>query len=527
MSFHHSTSLSKLRLILSNPLVKFPDDPDSPLCPHYQKVQFGRMLFLLISGTRSLFEPLQLNDTTFDSLLVQSPVTFVMASRNDLPVCQNLLVKFRAVGERFKDQCQFGVLEGNVSQAIIRRFRIIAFPSLILFRGNQFSAEYDGEPQSAPMAAFIERILGDHIVALDSARDVHEFLERHRVSVILAGEVFDPELANVYSAVAENLSDSIPFAKARTADAIQQLGLEDVPSLQIHRGDDRKVIDCPLEFGVTFTGLRQWVLEHQIPRYHRRSSVVLRALALDGRYSLMAFVDTSRKASLDLVHETLDQLVSAYGENFTYVYSDIFDVGTVVLQLGFSGAREPVYCIVSIVQSLIHDPHLFPELRRATPENVIRWAGQVLNATGHGRPTSESVVEGQTGPLFKIVGSQFKNVTQDPRYDVVTAILNGEKEQKEEALVLMNETALEYQKQNIAHVKFNHIDMSLNDLPEFANLNWTSPVILWWPAGNEKTPLRFPHQVNVLGLMHGIRLDGKAAADFRIPWRYDQAYLEL
>ena len=68
--------------------------------------------FIFIS---SLYEPLNLDDETFEWQLKNVPVAFVMANRPDISFCQESLPKFRAVGEMVKDKCPFVVIDQDAT----------------------------------------------------------------------------------------------------------------------------------------------------------------------------------------------------------------------------------------------------------------------------------------------------------------------------------------------------------------------------------------------------------------------------
>jgi hypothetical protein len=258
-----------------------------------------------------------------------------------------------------------------------------------------------------------------------------------------------------------------------------------------------------------------------------RDSVVFRNLAFDNRYTLIGFVDSSRKQSLDLMHQTFQKVVSEYGQNLTYVYCDIFDMGTVVLNLGFTGAREPVYLIASLSGGELQDRYPFPERRQPTPDNVARWVGQFLNGSVKQKIRSEPEVAGQEGPLLKLVGTEFRTAVVLAEADIVTALLIGDESNRSATMAVLAEVAAEFAKQKVDSVKFYHIDAELNELPGLRMGDWTEPIILIWPAGKEKNPLLFKGDITAFHLMDALLNYCKSNVKFKIPAKYDEGSLEL
>jgi protein disulfide-isomerase A1 len=484
------------------------------------------MLAFLV-GLSASGEVLHLSDDNFTSEMEKSPVSFVLASRSDVSYCQELIPKFLQLASVLTDPVQLVILEHDLTPLTRQTYHLFAFPSIFVFRGTRMSAEYTGEREVLHMAAFLHRISGPPLTYLEAARDVHDFLEAHRVCVVLAGEDIDTDIMKTFQNVAAQLCDELSFGWAKTADAIVQLGLEEVPALQLHRSDDRQVVDFPLAFSVTEDMLIGWARDSMVPKYHMRDSVVFRNLAFDNRYTLIGFVDSSRKQSLDLMHQTFQKAVSEYGPNLTYVYCDIFDMGTVVLNLGFTGAREPVYLIASLSGGELQDRYLFPERRQPTPDNVVRWVGQFLNGTVKQKIRSEPEVNGQEGPLLKLVGTEFRTVVMSTEADIVTALLIGNEENRSQTMAILAEVAGEFAKQKVKSVKFYHIDTDLNELPGLRKGDWTEPIILLWPAGKEKNPLLFKGDITAFQLMDGLLTHCKSKVKFKVPAQYDEGSLEL
>jgi hypothetical protein len=455
--------------------------------------------------------PIEVNDTTFASQMSNSPLSFLLAFRPEVIYCQEVLPKFLKLSEMIND-VQFVILPESGSAQTRERYRIFAWPSLFVFRGLTCTAEYVEERNVPEMYAYLKRILGPAVDILDNARDVSDYVELHRASVILAAEMADHDLNQAFTNVADSLRDIIPFAVASTSDAIQQLGVEEVPCLRLHRNDDRQTAEFPLAFSVTEDILKDWVLRNRVPMYRQKDGVIFRDLAFDQRYTLLAFVDSSRKASLDLMHETLRRVVEDYGGNLTCVYADIFDMGSMVLNLGFSGARDPVYLISDLSSGELRERYIFPERRQPTTDNILKWVADFVNGSAKPRVRSEKPVRDQTGPLFKLVGIEFQETVTAPDLDIVTILLVGSEENRTAALETGREAAEEFERLQLTTIKFFHIDIERNELPGLGVGDWDSPVILLWPAGDKKQPMMFPGNVKSDALVTAIQTYGKSSS---------------
>lgn len=485
----------------------------------------------------AIYEPIILTDNNFESELRTSAVNFIMISRRNISFCQEVMPKFRAVAETLKEKCKFFIVDDDLSPEIKKKYNFFAYPSFFVFRYANYSCEYTGERNAPSFLKYLKRILQNPISELDTARDVSDFLEEADTSVILAvddiNEQNSKELVSVFKEIAQNLTDIVSFAIATSSDSVQQLELEDLPSIRLHRSEDRTIVDYPLAFGLKAVDLRNWIISNLIPRYRQRNSVTFRDLAFDPRYSVLAFVDSTRKNSLDSMHKIMSRLVDDFGSNFTYIYSDIFDVGAIVLQLGFTGTRDLVFCVVQMKSGAIVESYLYPETKSTTPNNLARWMKNLTETKLNKSHTinnmkSEKPLEDQKGPLYKIVGTEFINSTRIPNKAILTLILGGDEKIREDALKVAQTLATEFKKQKVNNVVFNYIDFDLNDIPGFSPSAFEKlPCFLFFPVSEDRRPYLFPVNLDISQIMEIIIKSAKVKVNFKIPGKYDPGAIEL
>jgi hypothetical protein len=181
-------------------------------------------------------------------------------------------------------------------------------------------------------------------------------------------------------------------------------------------------------------------------------------------------------------------------------------MGELILQLGFSGAREPLYVIGNLKEGVLQNQYRFSEKKSPTVENVLKWADEVVNKSLRAHIRSEPIVRDQTGPVFKLVGLDFAKTVNNETFDAVVAILSGPPEEWERTLVTMNEAAGEFASQGVKTVRFFSVDSTLNDLPGLAIDDWKSPVIVLWPIDSKKKAILFRGDIHPLELMQQIRV---------------------
>jgi hypothetical protein len=213
----------------------------------------------------------------------------------------------------------------------------------------------------------------------------------------------------------------------------------------------------------------------------------------------------------------MDRVVGEYGDALALVYCDVHEQAAIVGAFGFSGQKDPVYCIARFVGGEVSERYAFPERALASPENIVRFVGQFLNMTAAAAIKSEEPVGEEVGPVYKLVGRQFSDVVREPKTDVVTALLVGSDEERNATLATVNQSCGELRRQKVKTVACYYIDLELNATPGLKTGNWTAPVVLLWAAGDEKVPLLFEGNVSVNGLLGGIRTNGKTKLRFKVP----------
>jgi hypothetical protein len=203
-------------------------------------------------------------------------------------------------------------------------------------------------------------------------------------------------------------------------------------------------------------------------------------------------------------------------------------MGNLILGLGFSGAREPMYCIGRLSQGEFQDPSIFSERKRATPEAVTAWISEFMTSAKIVTLKSEEVAIGQVGPVQKMVGADMVSIVADRSKDILVLILAGEESDRAAARAVLLEAAEEFEAQNVTSVRFYEIDAELNDLPSLPrSYNATSPAFVLWPAVNDKMPLMFSGKSDVLELLTLLVAHAKSRFQFKIPRKYDAGGQEL
>jgi hypothetical protein len=455
------------------------------------------MLAVLVALGVAFYEPSSLDDDTFDDFVSETPVSFILALPDSHSSCYRLISQFRSIADFFKDRCHFAVLHHARSKVVRDRFTIAALPALLLFREDRLSAEYLGDTRAVCLLAYLKRVLGPPVILFDAA------LLRGNGAVAVIQATASPYVKDIFQTVATELIDLLPFAEADGGTA----------AVQLHRRDDRAVLDFTADFRAA--ALREWILANRTPRYWAKSAAVWRDVSADDRFAFIAFADL--RHSSEELHRTLGAVVAEFGETFTYVYEDINSDKKTITHLGFSGKREPVYCIGRVSDGEIKEKFAFSEHLPSDPDSVVAFVRQFLKMTV--RLKSEERLANQAGPLFKLVGSDFADAVADSKLDVVVVILSGKEEGRKAALAAGNATARELQRQNVKTVKVWYLDAALNDTPGFDPGGLRQSTVWLWPAGQQKSAVPFADSENPIAILEQIKKHGKTKLRFRIPRR--------
>lgn len=437
-------------------------------------------MFLVLALCVSSREPQLIPGASAASALSSVPVALVMAFRADSPFCRDLLPHFRAACAESDSDCAFALLEWSDAAApAFDALGIFAFPSLFVFRYGRRTAEYTGARTAAHMRRFAARIAGAAVADLSGADAARAFAAAHRAYVVLAGD--DADAAAALSAAADALRDEIAIARA-DADAAAALGIDELPSLRLRRADDRCDTELPLAIPPTADALAQWVRANAAPRYRARDGVTFRDMSLDARRTVLAFVDTTKEASLDALHAAMGAAVDRFGARFTYAYCDVYEDGALALALGFSGTREPMFALVALEGGRVAERALFPERDAPAPDAVVRWIEGAA-------PRSEPEPENGGGAARKLVGTTFAAAMGERERDIVCLLLAGDEGRREEAQKALEGAAREFERQRVDSVGFFYIDMEKNDVDVLRGMKVEKPRFVMVRAGGEAVEL--------------------------------------
>lgn len=486
------------------------------------------LCLIAVSFGSAVYAPRVVDDDTFDRYVGRAPMTFLMVSRDDDPASVQLLPKFRAVAELMKNKCQFVRLDQVNSPNITAKYGL-ATHALYLFRHANLSWEYPYQRESKEMLKFLKRLTGPRVTKLKSIADVNALLESP-LAVIMASDKLDEKTVKVLRAAANVTHDSVVFGVTDSDIAMQRLELEDVPVLQLRRRDDGVIVTFSSDQGITESAVVEWIEANRKPKYQERNEITfLRGERV--RLSLLVFVDTSRKSSMERMHEVLGVVMEEHGENISCVYFDRSQFANLVVGLGFTGQREPMFCIAQIVGDNVQNEVLFQDREAATPEAVKNWVSAFFNNSLARRARSEQPRnDDDQGLVHRLVGSRFEMATRgDISHDVVVALYIGnDAERRAQTARVIEEVASEFERQQVESVRFYQMDAELNDAIGLnADPEWKTPVFVVWPAGKERKPFAIPGTSDAVGVINTIFTYGKTRSSFNLPLKYDGGSLEL
>lgn len=487
------------------------------------------MLFFLLSFLSFSFEnsetPIILTDKNFSTIIKEIPIAFIFLLKKNISFCTEALPSFYESSKMLKGQVQFVIMDCDDSKKTFEKYGFNAYPSYFIFRKGQLSVEYTYERETLPIVQYLTRISGKDVISIDNGRDLRDFLDAQIHAVVLAAEDIDPELLNTYTQVAIRMKDLVPFVVVVDPDAIEMLNVETNPIIQLYRNQDRKVLNLNLSDEFSAASLETWITENLRPRYRARDSVVFRDLWRDQRYTLLAFVDSTKKKSLDLLHKIMNDVVDEFNENFTYVYCDIYDMGNLVLNLGFLGTHDPCFAIVKLVNGEVKEKHLLSDKYDATPRRVLNFVRKFYNNTINKPFKSEEIPEVQTGTLNKLVGHTFVTELTKTDSDKVVLLMATNNTDNVAAYDNVQSIADEFKKQKIRTVNFYYIDLEKNDIPLKLPANpELNPEIVIWPMGKDQQPSLIHGNSTKLEISSYIMSLGKSKFKFKVPIEYQMLH---
>ncbi|EAY22918.1 hypothetical protein TVAG_076650 [Trichomonas vaginalis G3] len=454
-------------------------------------------MFFLLSFLCVSFEttnkPIILTDSNFSKVIKEIPIAFLYLLKKKISFCEESLPDFIEASKIMNGTVQFVIMDCDDSRKTFDKYGFNAYPSYFVFRNGTVTYEYPYGREAYSIVQYLERISGKDVISINNGRDLRDFIDRQDHVIVLAAEDIDPELLSIYTEVAIKLKDRIPFVVVVDPDAIEMLNVETTPIIQLYRNQDRKVINFQLTVKEFNKGdLETWIYNNITPRYKARNSIAFRDLNHDPRFTLLAFVDSSKKKSLDLLHKIMNDVVEEFDQNFSYLYCDIYDMGNIVLNLGFLGTHDPCFAIVKLTNGEIRDKHLLSDKYDATPRRVLNFVRKFYNNTINKQYKSEPIDEPpsqQNSTVKKLVGSNFVEEVTNISYDKLILCIAKDNEDNKKALQNVKQVADDFQRQKVESVIFYYIDLTKNEIPLKLPENKPGyPELIFWPAGPKAQP---------------------------------------
>ena len=456
------------------------------------------------------------------SILQEKPLLFLMVNLKGNNFCDDVIDDFKDAAKEMQGKIECAIIEANTSEVIRQTYHFYSYPSYFVFRNGKVTTEYNNMRDKNSILKYLKRISGPNYIKLEDGRDVRDFLDSEKVSVVLAAEDIDPELLETFDEVASQMKDLLAFATVTDPDAIDLLNLDSTPALQLNRISDRGVVNFPLSSSFTTETIEDFLRDNIRPHYRMYDSTVFRDISQDRRYTIISFVDTTKKKSFDMMHKIMTDVYDEFGENFTYVYCDIYDMGsTMVLPLGFQGLHDPCFAILQVHNQQVLEKHILPDKYDATPRRVLSFVRKFYNQTvTKNRVISEPVPEVNPGPFKKLVASEFSSVVMNQTNDVVVVFNNRTDKEEQEIMDVMNTVAHEFARQKVATVSFYHFNLTANTTPGFSlpDTNSSCSIVIF-PAEGKTKPALLPTEADAKTLCTFIQKSSKSKYRFRVPRR--------
>jgi hypothetical protein len=234
---------------------------------------------------------------------------------------------------------------------------------------------------------------------------------------------------------------------------------------------------------------------------------------------------------MDAVHQVMQGITSTYEGRIPCIYCDSTEKNDMMKEIGFTGTKEPVYCLVKLNKGTVSQTYLIPESQTVGAAGILQWLDQFMNALNpkaelRSEPVPEAIDENVL--VSKMVGTTFVEVLKNRTHDLLVLCLKGSSRNRGKSKSMVERVAKEFRAQNVRTVKFFWIDLELNELPkDMGSEKWEGPTILFLPAGGDVQIYMFPVDVTISDLMQGILKNGKKRNNFKIPRRYRSASEDL
>lgn len=397
---------------------------------------------------------------------------------------------------------EFAILESQQSPLVSESEKFPYFPIFQIWVNGQFKNQYDGCTNSSDIMKYLQRITSDPLHILTSSIQIHDFIEKFPVSVIITSTSLDENDQVLIRSAASHFIYRVPFAWAKTTDAIYYLNEGEENLLSVIRKYDQTTIHYEKDYFPEKSEFFEWIEENTQPSYYNSfNSSSFKNLAQLGKPILVGFTDFTKKNALDPVHQSFKEVIKTFDRYFSLYMIDIVSDLSFAQSLGFQMQNIPAYSIIVMENNSRFKVYPFPNQASLSPTEIVRLCQSAKESFEPPILKSEATPSSNDDPM-KLVGETFQTNLNDTSVNYLVLFLVGTIESRLEAIQLLKKSERAFRKKSqTKNIKLYFIDIELNDIPGLKYPKIEKPSFVYWDIGEKRQPALLPTVNSVRNLV--------------------------
>uniref|UniRef100_A0A8R1HL18 Protein disulfide-isomerase n=1 Tax=Caenorhabditis japonica TaxID=281687 RepID=A0A8R1HL18_CAEJA len=433
---------------------------------------------------------LVLTESNFDEVINGNEFVLVKFYAPWCGHCKSLAPKYDEAADLLNGEgstIRLAKVDATENQALATKYEVRGYPTILYFKNGK-PTKYTGGRSTSQIVDWVKKKGGPSVISVESAEQLKELTEKHKVLVLGTFKDAKSEAAAVYNEVAESVDD-IVFGSFSDAAVLAATGLNtDGVALIRTDGDDSETSSIEESEITNALELKKWIHGHKLAPVTEFTQESAQEI-VGGDLKQFHFLLIRRSDS------TFDETLAKFTEVaklfrskvvFVLLDVDISESARILEFLGVDADKTPTNRIVNLADQV-------DKFKPVDGQGYEDFTNSFLDGKAALDLKSEELPQDWNDqPVKKLVASNFHEIAGDQKKTVFVKFYAPWCGHCKQLVPVWDELAKKYESnENVVIAK---MDSTLNELAD-VTIN-SFPTLKIWPAGSS-TPVDYDGDRNL------------------------------
>lgn len=365
------------------------------------------------------------------------------------------------------------------------KFGVSGYPTLKIFRGGEFSSEYDGPRESAGIVSFMKKNSGPASVILKDDAHLQKKLADAEEVLVVGFFTSENDAFKAFTKAADSNRNDFSFTHTTDKELCAKHNHEDVVVLYRPKHLHAK-FEAPTEVlsvGLTNTGIMEFIRSKHLGLVGQND---MKNKDSFKKPLVVVYYDLDWKRNLKgsrYYRNRVARVAKKFIGDVTFAVAAKTDFKRQISDWGFDEAKDSVHVVVHNEKSQV-----FKMEDTFSVDNLEKFVNEFKSGNLKAYVKSEPTPETNDGPVKVVVGEQFDEIVNDPTKDVLIEFYApwcGHCKTLEPKFAELGEKF-----KDVKDIVIAKMDATANDVPPPYEVQGF-PTIYYSPAGSKDAPKKY------------------------------------